>query len=234
MDDVLQRLSDQSVQAREVAAQWEQTGRVSAGSGGPVTIIMDFDGRLVEARLHSHWRRRLASGDLGAAVVSAVQEAQRLLLTDEVRKCPRAAKHSPDEPATNETAQADPADFASYLRTLLIDVQVVLPQVAAHTLHAANEETVIKGANGAVVASARGGTLTRLTCARAWLARTGHAEISRILTEVLVRAMPGETARMRAGMDAVGRVAEFRALMADPARLLANLGLVSGVRDERA
>ena len=136
------------------------------------------------------------------------------------------------EPAHSTPAEpADPAQFASYLRTLLIEVQNSLPAIAEQVLSAANEVSTVEGAGGAVVAMIRSGALVRLDIKPTWLRRTGHAEIGRVLTEVLAQALPGSMQRMIADLDAVGRVAEFRAVMADPARLLANLGLgLDGVR----
>ncbi|HZM81388.1 MAG TPA: hypothetical protein VFC19_37150 [Candidatus Limnocylindrales bacterium] len=195
------------MRARAVAEQWKRSGTISSGTGGPATIVMNFDGGVVEARLHSQWRRKLGFGDLGAAVVSAVREAQRLVSASEMPERPRVAEAAPSQPspAPEVAVEASTDEFASYLRTLLVDVQAVLPQVAAETLHAAREEVTVKGANGAVIATVRGGHLVRMICARTWVARTGQGEIGRVLTDVPARALPGGMARVTARMAAVGR-----------------------------
>jgi len=224
MDDVIKLLRDQYAQAEQESAQFRPVGAVSAGIDGPVAIIMNFDGAVIRCRVHPHWRRRLTGGDLGAAVVNTVQEAHMLVLEQQAaggEQPPGPARSTPNSPSD----PVDPVEFTSYLRSLLVDVQNSLPEVAARVQRAACEVSTVEGAGGAVTATIRSGALVRLVIAPTWLRRAGHAEIGRVLTEVLTRALPGSVKRMLTEVNGVGRVAEFRALMADPQRMLANLGL---------
>lgn len=225
MDDVIKALRDQYAQAKQVSSRLSAVGAVSAGVDGPVAIVMNFDGAVIRCRVHPRWRERLSHGDLGTAVITTVQEGHRMILEQLAAEPPGGTDGAHPPAPRPSPSPADPAEFTSYLRTLLVDVQNSLPEVTAKILNAATEVSTVEGAGGAVTATTRAGALVRLDIKPTWLRRTGHGEIGRVLTGVLARALPGSMKRMIAEMNSVGRVAEFRALMADPARLLADLGL---------
>ena len=227
MDDVIKAMRDQYAQAQQISAQFRAVGAVSAGVDGPVAIVMNFDGAVIWCRVHPQWRQRLTGGDLGTAVVGTIQQGHRMIL-EKMETGTTTADSGGRPPARPAPDPVDPAEFTSYLRNLLVDVQNSLPEVTAKTLNAAGEVSTVEGAGGAVIATTRAGALVRLDIKPTWLRRTSHSEIGRVLTEVLARALPGSMKRMLAELDSVGRVAEFRALMADPGRLLANLGLGGG------
>ncbi|MEV6965188.1 hypothetical protein AB0M47_08710 [Hamadaea sp. NPDC051192] len=227
MDEQLARLREQYGEAAETAAQWNPAETATAGVDGPVAAVVSVDGAIRELHVHPDWQRRLAGGDFGAAVVSAVSAAHRTAIRQVVTRRAtdeKAPTAGPSEP-TSTSADADPAAFASYLRSLLADVQNVLPEAEARALRAAGEERIETGSGGAIVAKARAGHLITVDVDVAWLRQADNKEIGRELTRVLRRLQPGGISSAVAEMDAVGRVAEFRTLMADPLQLLANLGL---------
>ncbi|NUT20830.1 MAG: hypothetical protein HOV77_16745 [Hamadaea sp.] len=227
MDEQLARLREQHGEAADTAAQWNPAETATAGVDGPVAAVVSFDGAIRELQVHPDWQRRLAGDDFGAAVVSAVTAAHRTAIRQVMTRRTthdKATTAGPAEAATT-SADADPVAFASYLRSLLADVQSVLPEAEARAFHAAREERTETGADSAVVATAQAGRLVHVDVDLSWLRRADHKEAGRELTRVLRRLLPGGIVSAVTEMDAVGRVAEFRTLMADPSQLLANLGL---------
>jgi hypothetical protein len=195
MDDAMRR-------AKGVSAQVGPANMVSAGTNGPVTITMNFDGAVTRCQVHPHWRRRLGGGELGTAVVDTVHEAHLLMLEQRATR----GSNGPARPKPKPPEPVDPVELTSYL------------------MRAAHELSTVEGAGGAVVATVRAGRLIRLDLRPAWLRWTGHAEIGRVLTEVLARALPGSTKRMSGPREPLD----------DPAQLLADLGLRKDVSGRHA
>ena len=201
------------------AQQDDADGCVGVDASGAVSVIAELDGKVRAVRLTARWRDSLEQRALGAAVLSAANNATMRALSRSVQAQGDLTAVEP-VPASGEVDET-PFTLDAALR-LFDAVNVELAAFSGSLDQTVNAAVRTESRGGHVRGTAQSGQVVRFDIDDRWLHAAPNPEIEGELTEVLrVLHDRGTPAPQPVGPA----IAELQALASDPARLLRKVGL---------
>jgi len=201
------------------AQQDEADGCVGTDASGAVSVVAELDGRVRAVRLTARWRDSLEQRALGAAVLSAANNATMQALSRSVQAQGDLTAVEP-VPASGEVDET-PLTRDAAMR-LFAAVNAELAAFTGSLDQAVNAAVQSESRGGHVRGTAQSGQVVRLDIDDRWLHAAPGPEIEGELIEVL-RALHD---RGTPAPQPIGpAIAELQALASDPARLLRKVGL---------
>ncbi|RKR87388.1 hypothetical protein BDK92_1663 [Micromonospora pisi] len=228
----LRRMAEELNQ-RLAAGQRETAESSARDSREAVRVTLGPEGRVAAIELLPGWRRNLASGELGNAIVEAADEAA--LRAAETWAAVLDNRAAPDLPSDHSTAlvvdSAAPMDdssttFARGLFYVLKDSFARLDEVAVEAERHARESVTSGDAENRVRVTLTGGRLAAVQLDPQWLAATDDDRVGRTVTAA-VQAAYQDSERRRTSFKGSWPFQELDRMTADPAQLLADLGLAT-------
>ncbi|HUQ59541.1 YbaB/EbfC family nucleoid-associated protein [Lentzea sp.] len=192
---------------------------VGTDASGAVSVVVEPDGRVREVRLTARWRDTLDPRALGAAVLTAANNATMQALSRNVEAQGDLAAVEPPSPS----AEVDETPFTrADAERLFAAVNAELAAFAAGPGSTVNALLRAESRAGHVSGTARSGRVVRVEIDGHWLHAAPTAEVEGELAEVLRSLHDRGTPPSPPSGPAITRL---QALASDPARLLRKVGL---------
>ncbi|MEV4713295.1 hypothetical protein [Micromonospora sp. NPDC049374] len=236
LDDIAElealRRQAEDLSQRLAAGEREAAESSARDSREAVRVSLGRDGHIASVEVFPQWRRQLAAGQLGAAIVEAAEEAARRRseawahgvahsVSGEVRE--PAPDADPTVASTREPVDDSAVDYARNLLYVLRDSYARLDDLESETEQAALSQTTASDPDGRVRVTLDGERLSAVSVDHVWLRSASAVHLGAATTQALQQAYANrkEAVPLRRSWP----YNELERITADPAQLLANLGL---------
>jgi len=197
----------------------QDDGCTGTDASGAVAVAVELDGRVREVRLTSRWRDTLDPRALGAAVLSAANNATMQALSRNVEAQGDLTAVEPPSPS----AEVDESPFTrADAERLFAAVNAELAAFAAGTGRTVNALVQAKSRGRHVSGTAQSGRVVRVEIDGQWLHAAPNPEVEGEIAEVLRSLHDRGTPTSPPSGPAI---AQLQDLASDPARLLRKVGL---------